>query len=164
MATPAGCLRANQLRTPRLDSGNRGALQLLLIDLGIDARRPLGKRTMAQVAHWRPRDEDTAMATARTVTIRLAKRRRERPHPGAQVRFDDVNGYRLAFATNTTSGQLADLEVRHRSRARCEDWIRIAKDTGLANFPLKSFDQNRIWLAIVAGLDRVRALQGPEPG
>jgi hypothetical protein len=77
--------------------------------------------------------------------------RRERPHPGAQLRFDDVDGYRVtAFATNTTGGQLADLEVRHRSRARCEDQIRIAKDSGLRNFPLKGFDQNQIWLAIVA--------------
>lgn len=41
--------------------------------------------------------------------------RRERPHPGAQLRFDDVEGYRLtAFATNTTRGQLQDLELRHR--------------------------------------------------
>ena len=58
--------------------------------------------------------------------------RRERPHPGAQLRFDDVDGYRLtAFATNTRAGgvhgQLADLELRHRRRARCEDRIRIAK-------------------------------------
>lgn len=53
-----------------------------------------------------------------------------------------------AFATNTKGSQLADLEVRHRSRARCEDRIRIAKDTGLQNFPLKGFGQNRIWLAI----------------
>ena len=75
---------------------------------------------------------------------------RERPHPGAQLRFDDVDGYRLiAFATDTTGGQLADLEVRHRSQARCEDRIRIAEDTGLANFPLKDFDQNRTWLATV---------------
>jgi len=37
--------------------------------------------------------------------------RRERPHPGAQLRFDDVDGYRLtAFATNAARGQLADLE------------------------------------------------------
>ena len=58
--------------------------------------------------------------------------RRERPHPGAQLRFQDVDGYRLtAFATNTTRGQLADLEVRHRRRARCEDRIRLAKDMGL---------------------------------
>lgn len=60
--------------------------------------------------------------------------RRERPHPGAQLRFDDVDGYRLtAFATNTAKGQLADLEVRHRRRARCEDRIRAAKDMGLRN-------------------------------
>jgi len=76
--------------------------------------------------------------------------RRERPHPGAQLRFTDVDGYRLtAFVTNTTRGQLADLELRHRRRARCEDRIRIAKDTGLANLPLQGFDQNRVWLLIV---------------
>jgi hypothetical protein len=87
--------------------------------------------------------------------------RRERPHPGAQLRFDDVDGYRLtAFATNTRGMQLADLEVRHRSRARCEDRIRIAKDTGLANFPLKGLDQNRIWLAIVALAGDLQAWSG----
>lgn len=87
--------------------------------------------------------------------------RRERPHPGAQLRFTDVDGYRLtAFATNTKGRQLADLEVRHRSRARCEDRIRIAKDSGLRNFPLKGFDQNRIWLAIVALAGEVSAWAG----
>lgn len=63
--------------------------------------------------------------------------RRERPHPGAQLRFDDVDGYRLtAFATNTRSGDLGGLELRHRRRARCEDRIRNLKDTGLRNLPL----------------------------
>lgn len=76
--------------------------------------------------------------------------RRERPHPGAQLRFDDVDGYRLtAFATNTNRGQLATLELRHRRRARCEDRIRVAKDTGLRNLPLKGFAANQIWCAIV---------------
>lgn len=76
--------------------------------------------------------------------------RRERPHPGAQLRFDDVDGYRLtAFATNTARGQLANLELRHRRRARCEDRIRIAKDTGLRNLPLKGFAANQLWCAIV---------------
>ncbi|TWP31931.1 IS1380 family transposase [Leekyejoonella antrihumi] len=76
--------------------------------------------------------------------------RRERPHPGAQLRFEDVDGYRLtAFATNTARGQLADLELRHRRRARCEDRIRISKQTGLMNLPLHGFDQNRIWCALV---------------
>ncbi|MGB4777155.1 IS1380 family transposase [Microbacterium sp.] len=77
--------------------------------------------------------------------------RRERPHPGAQLRFDDVDGYRLtAFATNTRRGQHATLELRHRRRARCEDRIRHAKDTGLRNLPLHGFDQNRIWCELVA--------------
>ena len=77
--------------------------------------------------------------------------RKERPHPGAQLRFEDVDGMRItAFATNTTRGQLPDLELRHRRRARCEDRIRIAKDTGLTNLPLTSFNANRIWCAVVA--------------
>ena len=87
--------------------------------------------------------------------------RRERPHPGAQLRFDDVDGYRLtAFATNTRSGKLQDLELRHRRRARCEDRIRIAKDTGLNNLPLHGFDQNRIWLQIVALASELQAWTG----
>jgi hypothetical protein len=77
--------------------------------------------------------------------------RKERPHPGAQLRITDIDGHRItAFATNTTRGQLADLELRHRRRARCEDRIRIAKDTGLANLPLHDFAQNQIWCALVA--------------
>ena len=77
--------------------------------------------------------------------------RRERPHPGAQLRFDDVDGYRLtAFATNTRRGRLAGLELRHRLRARCEDRIRCAKDTGLGSFPLQGLAANRIWCQIVA--------------
>ena len=40
--------------------------------------------------------------------------------------------------------------MRHRRRARCEDRIRIAKDTGLRAFPLFDFAQNEIWCAIVA--------------
>jgi hypothetical protein len=81
--------------------------------------------------------------------------RKERVHPGAQLRFQDVDGMRItAFATNTAPGgtgtQLADLELRHRRRARCEDRIRCAKDTGLANLPLASFDANRILCAVVA--------------
>jgi hypothetical protein len=42
------------------------------------------------------------------------------------------------------------LELRHRRRARAEDRIRAAKDTGLANLPLHDFAQNQIWCAIVA--------------
>jgi hypothetical protein len=77
--------------------------------------------------------------------------RKERPHPGAQLRFTDIGGHRFtAFATDAKSGQLADLELRHRRRARCEDRIRAAKDTGLRNLPLQGFTQNQIWCEIVA--------------
>ena len=77
--------------------------------------------------------------------------RSERPHPGAQLRITDVDGNRVtAFATNTPRGQIADLERRHRRRARAEDRIRVAKDTGLANLPLHTLAQNSIWCAIVA--------------
>lgn len=62
-----------------------------------------------------------------------------------------------AFATNTSAGQLAELEVRHRSRARCADWTRIAKDSGLRNFPLRGFDHNRIWLAVVGLAGEIEA-------
>lgn len=72
--------------------------------------------------------------------------RKERPHPGAQLRLTDRDGLRLnAFATDSCRGQLPDLELRHRRRARCEDRIRAAKDTELENLPLHGFDQNQIW-------------------
>jgi hypothetical protein len=77
--------------------------------------------------------------------------RKERPHPGAQLRFTDIDGHRFTcFATDATHGQLADLELRHRRRARCEDRIRAAKDTGLRNLPLHGFAQNQIWCELVA--------------
>ena len=77
--------------------------------------------------------------------------RKERPHPGARLRFTDPGGHRFTcFATSTTGGQLADLELRHRRRARCEDRIRAAKDTGLRNLPLHGFAQNQIWCEITA--------------
>jgi hypothetical protein len=76
--------------------------------------------------------------------------RKERPHPGAQLRFTDIDGHRFTcFATGTRRGQLPDLELRHRRRARCEDRIRSAKDTGLRNLPLHGYAQNQIWCEIV---------------
>jgi hypothetical protein len=81
--------------------------------------------------------------------------RKERPHPGAQLRITDTDGHRItAFATNTAPGgpgtALPDLELRHRRRARAEDRIRTAKDTGLTNLPLHDFAGNQIWCALVA--------------
>jgi hypothetical protein len=61
--------------------------------------------------------------------------RREKPHPGAQLRITDPNGWRItAFATGTRpcapGTRMPDLELRHRRRARAEDPIRSPKDTG----------------------------------
>lgn len=76
--------------------------------------------------------------------------RKERPHPGAQLTLTDVDGHRVTcFATNDTSTDLPALESRHRQRARCEDRIRDAKNTGLDRLPYADAASNQIWIQIV---------------
>lgn len=74
--------------------------------------------------------------------------RRERPHPGAQLSlFEERDGWHYqAFVTNTTTGQPAFLEARHRAHSRVEDRIRHAEDTGLGRFPSRQFGINTAWL------------------
>jgi Transposase DDE domain group 1 len=75
--------------------------------------------------------------------------RRERPHPGAQLRFTDHDGWRFqAFATDTKDGQLAHLEARHRAHARVEDRIRCAKNMGLDRLPSRRFAINSAWVEL----------------
>ena len=48
--------------------------------------------------------------------------------------FEECDGWRYeAFVSNTTAGQLAFLEARHRAHAWGEDRIRHAKDSGLGS-------------------------------
>ncbi|MCI9889259.1 transposase, partial [Micrococcales bacterium 31B] len=70
---------------------------------------------------------------------------------GAQLPlFEESDGWRYqAFVTNTTTGQLAFLEARHRAHARVEDRIRHAKTTGLRRFPSREFQINSAWLMLV---------------
>jgi len=76
--------------------------------------------------------------------------RRERPHPGAQLSFTDVDGYRFrAILTDQPDPEIAVLERHHRARARVEDHIRNDKDTGLRNMPFRDFEHNQVWLALV---------------
>jgi hypothetical protein len=80
--------------------------------------------------------------------------RKERPHPGAQLSFTDVDGMRItALLTDTppgiVPGQVAGLELRHRQHARVEDRIREAKATGLRNLPCRAFNENAAWLEVV---------------
>jgi len=75
--------------------------------------------------------------------------RRERPHPGAQFEVFDAHGHRhTAFITDQPGGDIAVLELRHRRRARCEDAIRCAKDTGIRNLPFAAFAHNQAWLEL----------------
>jgi hypothetical protein len=76
--------------------------------------------------------------------------RRERAHPGAQLSFTDHDGHRFqAILTDQPASDIADVERRHRQRARVEDHIRNDKDTGLRNLPFRDFEHNRVWLALV---------------
>ena len=47
------------------------------------------------------------------------------------------------------AGDAVALEARHRARARVEDRIRAAKDTGLENLPFREFAPNVVWLELV---------------
>jgi hypothetical protein len=76
--------------------------------------------------------------------------RREQAHPGAQLRFTDVDGHRFqVFLTDQADGDIARLELRHRQRARVEDRIRGAKATGLQNLPFDRWRRNQVWLELV---------------
>jgi transposase len=97
IATAVLSLDSDELRHPRQDDGVRAALRVLVtardhmtaertanvnaliallrvVDLGIDARKPLTSKQVLEVSRWRTRDEDLGAATARAETVRLAKR------------------------------------------------------------------------------------------
>ncbi len=75
--------------------------------------------------------------------------RRERPHPGAQFQIFDQHGYRhTCFLTDQPGDHVAELEARHRQRARVEDCIRNGKDTGMRNLPHHAFQHNQTWLEL----------------
>lgn len=75
--------------------------------------------------------------------------RRERPHPGAQLTFTDSDGRRFQAILTDRTGEAAELEREHRARARCEDRIRCAKQTGLELLPFSGFEMNAVWLELV---------------
>jgi hypothetical protein len=77
--------------------------------------------------------------------------RAERPHPGAQLTFTDVDGHRITavitdIPDRVIPGQTADRELNHRQHARVEDRIREAKATGLRNLPCRGWEENVAWL------------------
>lgn len=97
IATAVLSLDSDELRHPRQDDGVRAALRVLVtardhmtvertanvnaliallrvVDLGIDARKPLTSTQVRDVSRWRTREEDLGAATARAEAVRLAKR------------------------------------------------------------------------------------------
>jgi Transposase DDE domain group 1 len=76
--------------------------------------------------------------------------RREEPHPGAQLSlFDTVEGKRhTAFITDSTSDNIAALELRHRQRGRAEGIVRDVKACGLANLPFDGIANNDLWMQL----------------
>jgi hypothetical protein len=88
--------------------------------------------------------------------------RREEPHPGAQFRLFDPEGWRhQVFITNSADADITYLEARHRGHARVEDRIRCAKDSGLRNLPFIDFDNNACWVELVClAQDLVAFTQG----
>jgi hypothetical protein len=75
--------------------------------------------------------------------------RRERPHPGAQLSFQDVDGHRFqCFITDQQDEDIAALEVLHRQHAEVEDRVKTLKATGAERLPFYSFIANAAWLEL----------------
>ena len=76
--------------------------------------------------------------------------RRERPHPGAQLSFTDLDGHRFqCFITDQTDDDIAALEADHRQHAQVEDRVKTLKATG-ASAPARSTPShaNAAWLEL----------------
>lgn len=63
--------------------------------------------------------------------------RRERPHPGAQLSFTDLDGHRFqCFITDQQDPDIAALEALHRQHAEVEDRVKTLKATGARAAPV----------------------------
>lgn len=66
---------ARELMTGERTANVNALLALLrMVDLGIDARKPLTSAQIGEVSHWRVRHEEVGIATARSEAVRLARR------------------------------------------------------------------------------------------
>jgi len=75
--------------------------------------------------------------------------RRERPHPGAQLSFTDLDGHRFqCFITDQTDQDIAGLEAMHRQHAQVEDRVKTLKATGANYLPFHDFAANAAWLEL----------------
>lgn len=75
--------------------------------------------------------------------------RREKPHPGAQLRLWDTDAFRHQVTLTNSAGDILELELRQRRHARVENAIKALRDTGLDRMPFRSFASNQAWLEVV---------------
>lgn len=139
--------------------------QRIAFSLGYNVTETVGQAALALPdAAWRPavdadgQERDGAWVAELTGHVDLhtwPERtrlivRKERPHPGAQLRFTDTGGHRYqAFLTDQTGDDLAALEVTHRLHARVEDRIAEARELGLARLPFHAFSDNETWIELI---------------
>ena len=87
--------------------------------------------------------------------------RREKPHPGAQLKLWDQDGWRHQVTLTNSTGDALDLELRQRRHARVENTIKALRDTGLDRMPFAAFAANGAWLELVVTANNLLAwLQG----
>jgi hypothetical protein len=131
---------------------------------GYQLTEPVREALMSlEEAAWRPatgqdgEPRDGAWVTELTGNVNLPDWpegtrlicRRERPHPGAQLSFTDLDGHRFqSFITDQTDEDLAALEALHRQHAQVEDRIKALKATGANHLPFHNFDANAAWLEL----------------
>ena len=75
--------------------------------------------------------------------------RRERPHPGAQLSFTDLDGHRFqCFITDQDGQDIAALEALHRQHAEVEDRVKTLKQAGAGHLPFHAFTANAAWFEL----------------
>jgi hypothetical protein len=75
--------------------------------------------------------------------------RRERPHPGAQLAFTDLDGHRFqCFITDQLDPDIAVLEALHHQHAEVEDRVKTLKACGAGHLPFHSFAANAAWFEL----------------
>lgn len=71
--------------------------------------------------------------------------------PGEQAELGQDPNWRYgAFATNTSAGQVQQLDARHRTQAHVEDRIKELKACGGTRLPSTSYARNSAWLHLAA--------------
>ena len=132
--------------------------------LGYAIKQSTRRAILALSKHaWRPalnadgEDRDGAWVAELTDIVSLAGWpeatrlicRRERPHPGAQLTFTDLDGHRFqCFITDQQGEDIAALEVLHRGHAQVEDRVKTLKATGASHLPFGAFAANAAWLEL----------------